>query len=255
LRTRLDQWLVVWKRGDGWRYFGKQLQLLAQRFPRSAVLRDTLLRELTRHPGVVFDRSDSDCCAARLLVEHFGGDAVVLKQLEWEGKLRVEASSRGGAFGYLNIGWPQAECFREFRVVAPSARSSWPARDQVLCAIAWGEAPVAKEAVLELAEAGRHVRGGAEEDAAVFARWVNAPGVADVVGAWQASNDPREALLGLRAVSLIEKKSLDSSQSWIRHAFNEAYARGATVPWDAVDPLSGRVRSWLDCAYETMAHL
>lgn len=248
VRSQLDE--SIGTKVSEWRA-GQQLEILSRLHPRSAALRSALCKALNGRARAM-PSGRYACLAARLLGEHFGGDAGILAQVLPGGRLPDLASGAPGVLGHLVRSWPLSDLASAAHDCGPEDRSRWSALDRLISATTWGHWDEGSTAAREVI-AHRYRHGYVEpEDAEALRIWARSDGSLDTLARCRESSDGDEAtaalmLLGARAS--VPKEDAD----WISSAFNRAIADQTKAPLDGYDLTTGRVVPWLQRAYELLS--
>jgi hypothetical protein len=248
LRSQLDESLS--SKGKEW-HAEQRLEILSRLHPRSVALRSALCLTLDGRDWALPSGRHASL-AARLLGEHFGGDAEVLADVVPAGQLVDLTSGSPGVLGHLVFSWPLSDLANAARGSSPGGRKRWSVLDRLICATAWGHWDDASTAAREVI-AQRYRHGYVEtENVEALRIWARSDGSLDTLARWRESSDGDEAtaalmLLGARAS--VPPEDVD----WITSAFNRAIADQTKAPLDGFDPADGRVVPWIQKAYELLS--
>lgn len=247
VRSQLDENIGV-EVGD-W-HVGQRLEVLSRLQPRSAALRSALCKVLEgRAYGL--PRGRYACLAARLLGEHFRGDAEVLAEVIPKGILNDLTSGSPGVLGYLVRSWPLSDLARAACGSGAEERKQWSVLDRLICATVWGHWDEAAMAAREVI-AQRYRHGHVEpENAEALRIWARSDESLDVLGRWRESSDGDEATAALMLLVARTTVPIEDTD-WVKSAFNRAIADQTRAPLDGFNPATGRIVPWLEMAYELL---
>jgi len=223
-------------------------ELLARRYPRSDLLRSTLIQALERGYG----NNQVGRTIMRLLTHHFRADQPTLEQISnaLASPNRHLAAPADGILGYLASGWRDAISKELIHALLPSDRAEWGFRDRLLIFTAWGDTESAELGAREiLAEPLRDWRYG-EEDTHILREWAEDAISTDVLQRWSLSDN---TTLSMTATSLMNDQNNISliDLAALRARFNQQ-CRDAITPPDGLDAVLRRNEAWCISVYPAL---
>ncbi len=223
-------------------------ELLARRYPRSDLLRTTLIQALERGHG----NNRVGRTIMRLLTHHFRADIPTLKKISSAlvSPSRPSAATTDGILGYLASSWRDAISKELIHALLPTDRTEWGFRDRLLIFTAWGDKESAELGAREiLAEPLQDWR-YREEDTHILREWAEDAISTDVLQQWSLSDN---ATLSMTAISLMNDQNKISSldQGALRARFNRQ-CQDADAPQDGLDAVVRRNEAWCISVYPAL---
>ena len=223
-------------------------ELLARRYPRSDLLRSTLIKAFEHSQR----NNQIERAIMRLLTHHFRADHPTLEQISnvLVSPSRHSAAPADGILGYLASGWRDAISMELIHTLLPSDKAEWGFRDRLLIFTAWGDKESAELGAREiLAEPLRDWR-YREEDTNILREWAEDPITTDVLQQWSLSDN---ATLSMTAISLMNDQNKTSLLNLmaLRARFNQL-CQDAVAPPDGLDAVMRRNGAWCINAYPAL---
>lgn len=223
-------------------------ELLARRYPRSDLLRSTLVQALVRGHG----NNRVGRTIMRLLTHHFRADQPTLEQISnaLASPNMHPAAPADGILGYLASGWRDAISKELIQALLPSDRTEWGFRDRLLIFTAWCDKESAELGAREiLAEPLQDWR-YREEDTHILREWAEDAISTDVLQQWALSDN---ATLSMTAISLMNDQNKISSLDLValRALFNQQ-CQDAVAPPDGLDAVIRRNEAWCTSVYPAL---
>ena len=221
---------------------------LARRYPRSELLRSTLIQALERAYG----NNQAGRTIIRLLTHNFRADLFTFEQVinTLDSYNRRFGAPADGILGYLSSGWRDANSNELIRARLPHDSTEWKLRDRLLIFTAWGDKESAELAAREILAEPLRNWSYSEEDVHILRAWAEDTISTDVFQQWSLSEN---ATLSMTAISLMNEQNKISSLDLValRARFNQQ-CQDMVAPTDGLDAVIRRNEAWCISVYPAL---